>query len=67
MWRGGCRSDISVLRPFRLGAPSPPCRLRPDRPRRPHVREHARTSAPCLPRDPRLALDAGVVSGKNRL
>ena len=36
-----------------------------DRSRRGHVREHARTAAPCLPRGSRLALDAGTIPGED--
>ena len=37
------------------------------RTRRAHLRKHARAAAPRLPGYARLALDAGVVSGKNRI
>ena len=37
------------------------------RPRRAHVRKHARPAAPRLPRHSRLALDAGVVPRAGRM
>ena len=55
-----CRRDRRHRR-----TPGPPRRLRPDRPRRAHLRKHARPPASRLPRHPRLALDAGTVPGQD--